>query len=61
MAMNKKPMKAPCVNLDDVPELDETFFQEADLFHGEMLIRRSRLTVVTNERMVIHVAPTTDV
>lgn len=36
----KKYLKKSWVDPDDVPELDTTFFQEADLYHGETLIRR---------------------
>ncbi|MDB5990843.1 MAG: hypothetical protein JWQ10_2246 [Herbaspirillum sp.] len=60
MTANKKSLKKPWVDPDDVPALDETFFQEADLYQGATLIRRGRpVAAVTKERVTIRMNPTT--
>lgn len=40
--MNKPGTKSTWIDPDDAPELTEEWFQKADLYHGEKLIRRGR-------------------
>ena len=42
MSENKQGISSTWVDQDDAPELDDQFFQEADLYQGNELIRRSR-------------------
>ena len=60
MTAKKQSLKKPWVDPDDVPELDETFLQEADLYQGEKLVRRGRpLAEITKERVTIRMTPAT--
>jgi len=40
MSVNKPNSVSAWTDPDDAPELDETWFQEADLYQGDRLIRR---------------------
>ena len=42
MSENKQGISSTWVDPDDAPELDDQFFQEADLYQGNALIRRGR-------------------
>ncbi|MBF0108767.1 MAG: hypothetical protein HQL76_06290 [Magnetococcales bacterium] len=44
MNENKSNMEAEWVDPDDAPELTDTFFEEADEYIGNRLIRRGRQT-----------------
>jgi uncharacterized protein (DUF4415 family) len=60
MTANKKSLKKPWVDPDDVPELDEKFLNEADLYAGKKLVRRGRPPAdVTKERVTIRITPAT--
>lgn len=60
MNAKKQASKKPWVDPDDAPELGDTFFQEADLYQGEKLVRRGRpLAEVTKERVTIRMNPST--
>lgn len=60
MNVKKPSSKQPWIDPDDAPELDEAFLAEADLFHGEKLIRRGRpLAAVTKAPITIRFNPVT--
>jgi uncharacterized protein (DUF4415 family) len=42
MSANKKDIAATWHDPDDAPELDDAWFQEADVYQGERLVRRGR-------------------
>lgn len=42
MTAKKRATRQPWVDPDEVPELTEEFFQRADVYIGERLIRRGR-------------------
>ncbi len=42
MNANKHATPTGWVDLDDAPELTDEFFQRADLFEGDKLVRRGR-------------------
>ena len=42
MSENKQGISSTWVDPDDAPELDDQFFQEADHYQGNALIRRGR-------------------
>jgi uncharacterized protein (DUF4415 family) len=42
MSENKRNISSTWVDQDDAPELDDLFFQEADLYQGNKLIRHGR-------------------
>lgn len=42
MTAKKSATKSPWIDPDDVPELTDEWFQKADLYDGEKLIRRGR-------------------
>jgi uncharacterized protein (DUF4415 family) len=42
MNVKKKSSKAEWIDPDDAPELTEEWFDHADLYHGDTLIRRGR-------------------
>lgn len=42
MSENKNDIKPIWIDPDDAPELDDAWFQKADLYHGEKLVRRGR-------------------
>lgn len=39
---NRSTMSTGWIDPDDAPELTDEFFEEADLYHGDTLIRRGR-------------------
>lgn len=42
MSANKKSTGDTWIDPDDAPELTDEWFEKADLYHGEKLIRRGR-------------------
>ncbi len=42
MNVNKKASPASLTDPDEAPELDESFFERADEFDGERMVRRGR-------------------
>jgi uncharacterized protein (DUF4415 family) len=42
MSANRRGTKSTWSDPDDAPELTEEWFQRADLYHGEKLVRRGR-------------------
>lgn len=42
MPASKKSTHTICVKPDEAPELSDQWFQNADLYHGEQLVRRGR-------------------
>ncbi|MBF0283142.1 MAG: BrnA antitoxin family protein [Magnetococcales bacterium] len=42
MNVNESDTKPTWVDPDDAPELTDEWFEQADLYHGEKLIRRGR-------------------
>lgn len=42
MSGNKGNTESTWIDPDDAPELTEEWFQKADLYHGEKLVRRGR-------------------
>lgn len=42
MSVNKKDSGNTWVDPDDAPEIDDDFFQAADLYDGEKLVRKGR-------------------
>jgi len=42
MTGNKRDMPNTLVDPDDAPELTDDWFEKADLYHGEKLVRRGR-------------------
>lgn len=42
MTAKKPSTKSTWIDPDDAPELTEEWFQKADLYHGEKLVRRGR-------------------
>ena len=42
MSEKKPNIPSTWIDPDDAPELDAQFFREADLYHGDQLIRRGR-------------------
>ncbi|NLC36046.1 MAG: BrnA antitoxin family protein [Alcaligenaceae bacterium] len=42
MPANTKGTRTTWLDPDDAPQLNDAFFQKADLYHGEKLIRRGR-------------------
>jgi uncharacterized protein (DUF4415 family) len=42
MTMNENSIKNGWVDPDDAPIVDEAWFEEADFYHGDKLIRRGR-------------------
>jgi uncharacterized protein (DUF4415 family) len=42
MTASKRPTKSSSIDPDDAPELTREWFERADLYHGEKLIRRGR-------------------
>ncbi len=54
MNVNKRATPTPWTDPDDAPELTDEFFQRADLYHGEKLVRRGRpKAIVTKEPVKI--------
>ena len=52
MTAKKPSTPAPWVDPDDAPELTEAFFEGADLFEGEKLLRRGRPKAVATKEPV---------
>lgn len=45
---------------DDAPEITDEWVAQADLYHGEKLVRRGRpLSEITKERVTIRMTPAT--
>lgn len=42
MTESKRATKATWTDPDDAPELTDEWFEKADLYHGEKLVRRGR-------------------
>jgi uncharacterized protein (DUF4415 family) len=42
MNASKKDMKPDWIDPDDAPELTDEWFDKADLYHGEKIVRRGR-------------------
>lgn len=42
MNANKKGTRTTWVDPDDAPELNNEWFEKADVYHGEKLVRRGR-------------------
>ncbi len=42
MNVKSKPSAPPSVDSDDAPEITEDWVKEADLYHGDKLLRRGR-------------------
>ena len=42
MKKSKKTTKSTWIDPDDAPELTKEWFEQADLYHGEKLVRRGR-------------------
>lgn len=40
--MTEKLRNLPPLSIDDAPELDDTFFERADVYHGNTLVRQGR-------------------
>lgn len=40
--MSKEPTKSEWIDPDDAPELDDEWFERADLYKGDVLIQRGR-------------------
>lgn len=58
MSANKPSTEASWVDPDDAPELTEEFFQEADLYVGERLVKRGRPKAESvRERITIRLSP----
>ena len=52
MTAKKRSTPATWVDPDDTPELTEEFFQRADLFDGDKLVRRGRPKAATTKEPV---------
>ncbi len=55
-----KPAKAAWVDPDDAPELTADYFQKADWFHGDTLVRRAPgrpKAEVTKEQINVRIDP----
>ena len=60
MSENKKVLRDTWVDPDDAPELDSSFFDVADEYHGAILVRAGRgqpLALETKERISIRLSP----
>lgn len=58
MSANKPSTGTDWVDPDDAPELSEAFFEHADEYNGEKLIKRGRpKSVVVRERITIRLEP----
>ncbi|WP_081577308.1 BrnA antitoxin family protein [Acidithiobacillus thiooxidans] len=53
MSENKPNIPSTWIDLDDAPELDAQFFQEADLYQGDQLIQRGRGRPKLSSRKVL--------
>jgi len=53
MSVNKPNIPSTWIDPDDAPELDAQFFQEADLYQGDQLIRRGRGRPKLSSRKVL--------
>ncbi|MBU2839486.1 BrnA antitoxin family protein [Acidithiobacillus thiooxidans] len=53
MSENKPNIPSTWIDLDDAPELDAQFFQEADLYQGDQVIRRGRGRPKLSSRKVL--------
>ncbi|OOS23918.1 hypothetical protein B0681_08120 [Moraxella porci DSM 25326] len=40
--MTEKLRNLPPLSIDDAPELDDAFFERADMYHGNTLVRQGR-------------------
>ncbi len=52
MNANKPATPAPWVDPDDAPALTAEFFEQADVFEGERLVRRGRPRAATTKEPV---------
>lgn len=58
MSANKPSTGTDWVDPDDAPELSDAFFEHADEYNGEKLIKRGRpKSVVVRERITIRLEP----
>jgi uncharacterized protein (DUF4415 family) len=58
MSGNKNSTGTTWVDPDDAPELTETFFEQADEYLGEKLVRRGRpISPIVRERITIRLEP----
>lgn len=53
MSVNKPNIPSTWIDPDVAPELDAQFFQEADLYQGDQLIRRGRGRPKLSSRKVL--------
>jgi uncharacterized protein (DUF4415 family) len=52
MPRKKSAGESAWIDPDDVPELTDAYFDRADLYHGEVLIRRGRPPLAAPKRQV---------
>lgn len=58
MSVNKPSTGATWVDPDDAPELTDSFFESADQFHGDRLVKRGRPKADSvRERITIRLSP----
>ena len=52
MPMKKKTGASKWIDPDDAPELTKEWFEQADLYHGDKLVRRGRPKAVAPKKLV---------
>ncbi|MCC5904020.1 MAG: BrnA antitoxin family protein [Halomonas sp.] len=58
MNANRKNIGTDWIDPDDAPELDDTFFERADEYRGNTLVRRGRPKAeTTKERITVRLDP----
>lgn len=61
MNANKPDSRPTCIEADDAPELDDAFFERADLYRGAKLVRRGRLPKGVRPKVLLSVRYDADV